>query len=68
MAIPDWIVIGLFFVALVGIIVWVSRMKQNNAADYFLGGKDATWIAIGASIFASNIGSEIGRASCRGRV
>ena len=34
------------------------RQKQNNAADYFLGGKDATWIAIGASIFASNIGSE----------
>ena len=32
--------------------------KQNNAEDYFLGGKDATWIAIGASIFASNIGSE----------
>ena len=54
----DWIVIALFFVALVGIIVWVRRQKQNNAADYFLGGKDATWIAIGASIFASNIGSE----------
>jgi SSS family solute:Na+ symporter len=34
------------------------RQKQNNAEDYFLGGKDATWIAIGASIFASNIGSE----------
>ena len=34
------------------------KQKQNNAADYFLGGKDATWIAIGASIFASNIGSE----------
>ncbi len=54
----DWIVIALFFVALIGIIVWVMRQKQNNAADYFLGGKDATWIAIGASIFASNIGSE----------
>jgi len=25
---------------------------------YFLAGRDATWIAIGASIFASNIGSE----------
>ncbi|MDE6037066.1 MAG: sodium:solute symporter, partial [Duncaniella sp.] len=36
----------------------VMKQKQNNAADYFLGGKDATWIAIGASIFASNIGSE----------
>lgn len=58
MQLLDWIVIALFFVALVGIIWWVVRQKQNNAADYFLGGKDATWIAIGASIFASNIGSE----------
>ena len=58
MATLDWIVIAIFFVALIGIIVWVMKQKQNNAADYFLGGKDATWIAIGASIFASNIGSE----------
>ena len=58
MALLDWIVIGIFALALVGVIVWVMRQKQNNAADYFLGGKDATWIAIGASIFASNIGSE----------
>lgn len=58
MQLLDWIVIALFFVALVGIIWWVVRQKQNNAADYFLCGKDATWIAIGASIFASNIGSE----------
>ncbi len=58
MQLLDWIVIVIFFVALIGIIYWVMRQKQNNAADYFLGGKDATWIAIGASIFASNIGSE----------
>ena len=54
----DWIVIGLFCLALVGIIVWVMRQKQDDSKDYFLGGRDATWIAIGASIFASNIGSE----------
>ncbi|WP_321332423.1 sodium:solute symporter [uncultured Bacteroides sp.] len=54
----DWIVIALFFAALIGIIVWVTRQKQNNSEDYFLGGRDATWLAIGASIFASNIGSE----------
>ena len=54
----DWIVIGVFFLALIGIIVWVVSQKANNSADYFLGGRDATWIAIGASIFASNIGSE----------
>ena len=58
MASLDWIVIAIFFLALIGIIVWVMKQKQNTAADYFLGGKDATWIAIGASIFASNIGSE----------
>ena len=58
MAFLDWLVIGLFFVALIGIVVWVARQKQGDAKDYFLGGKDATWIAIGASIFASNIGSE----------
>lgn len=54
----DWIVIALFALALIGIIWWVMQQKQANADDYFLGGKDATWIAIGASIFASNIGSE----------
>ncbi len=58
MALLDWIVVAIFALALIGIIVWVMKQKQNDADDYFLGGKDATWIAIGASIFASNIGSE----------
>lgn len=58
MALLDWIVIGAFCLALIGIVLWVVSQKNDNSADYFLGGKDATWIAIGASIFASNIGSE----------
>ena len=58
MQLLDWIVIGVFCCALVGIVLWVVSQKNDNSADYFLGGKDATWIAIGASIFASNIGSE----------
>ncbi|QIA07689.1 sodium:solute symporter [Draconibacterium halophilum] len=58
MALLDWIVIGLFALVLIGIIVWVVSQKNKNSEDYFLGGRDASWIAIGASIFASNIGSE----------
>ncbi len=58
MATLDWIVIAIFAVLLIGIIVWVFRQKQQSSGDYFLAGRDATWIAIGASIFASNIGSE----------
>jgi len=54
----DWIVIGGFFLALIGIIFWVSKMKQADSSDYFLGGRDVTWITIGAAIFAANIGSE----------
>lgn len=54
----DWIVIAAFTALLVGVVVWVTRQKQNSSGDYFLAGRDATWIAIGASIFASNIGSE----------
>jgi len=54
----DWITLGLFCLALAGIIVWVLSKKDKDTSDYFLAGRDATWIAIGASIFASNIGSE----------
>jgi SSS family solute:Na+ symporter len=58
MASLDWIILGLFCVALIGIIFWVLTKKDKDTSDYFLAGRDATWIAIGASIFASNIGSE----------
>jgi solute:Na+ symporter, SSS family len=54
----DWLVLGLFCAGLVGVIIWVVRKKSDTTKDYFLAGRDATWIAIGASIFASNIGSE----------
>lgn len=58
MGILDWIVLGLFCLGLIAIIVWVTRKKTETSTDYFLAGRDATWLAIGSSIFASNIGSE----------
>ena len=54
----DYIVIALFAIAMIGIVVWVFKQKQESSGDFFLAGCDATWLAIGASIFASNIGSE----------
>lgn len=54
----DWIIIGLFFVAMIWICWDVAKKKKETSGDYFLNGRTATWIAIGASIFASNIGSE----------
>ncbi len=54
----DWLVLGGFFAALIGIIVWVLKQKEEDTQDYFLASRDAGWLAVGASIFASNIGSE----------
>ncbi|WP_053991513.1 sodium:solute symporter [Mangrovimonas sp. TPBH4] len=54
----DWIFIGVYFLVLVGIAVWIIRKKQNNTEDYFLAGRNVGWFVVGASIFASNIGSE----------
>lgn len=54
----DWIVIGGYFFILLAIAYWVIRQKTNNTEDYFLAGRNVGWFVVGASIFASNIGSE----------
>ncbi|GAA4278089.1 sodium:solute symporter [Aquimarina mytili] len=54
----DWIVLGLYFLALIGVAIWVILQKNKNTEDYFLAGRNVGWFVIGASIFASNIGSE----------
>ncbi len=54
----DWLVIGLYFGILLCVAWWVVRKGKDIAADYFLAGRNLGWWIIGASIFASNIGSE----------
>ena len=54
----DWIVLGLYFAILIGVAVWVALQRNKNTEDYFLAGRNVGWFVIGASIFASNIGSE----------
>jgi len=54
----DWWVLGVYFAALIAVAVWVILQKNKDTADYFLAGRNVGWFVIGASIFASNIGSE----------
>lgn len=54
----DWIVIAIYFVVLAAIAIWVMSKKQKDSEDYFLAGRNVGWFIVGASIFASNIGSE----------
>jgi solute:Na+ symporter, SSS family len=54
----DWLAIGLYFTVLLGVAWWVIKSGKDTASDYFLAGRNLGWWVIGASIFASNIGSE----------
>jgi SSS family solute:Na+ symporter len=54
----DWLAIALYFALLIGVASWAVRKNKDTAADYFLAGRNLGWWVIGASIFASNIGSE----------
>src|SRR5215831_8986974 len=54
----DWVVIAIYFSILLCVAWWVVRRGKDSAADYFLAGRNLSWWIIGASIFASNIGSE----------
>jgi SSS family solute:Na+ symporter len=54
----DVAVIVFFTIGMI-VTVWFSMRKKNESGkDYFLSGRDATWLQIGSSIFSSNIGSE----------
>ena len=54
----DWIVIGLYFGIIAGISWWSMRQKKDSASEYFLAGRNIGWFVVGASILASNVGSE----------
>jgi SSS family solute:Na+ symporter len=54
----DYLVLAGFLLLMVGVVWYSMRQKEEDTADYFLAGRNAGWLVIGASIFASNIGSE----------
>ncbi|MEL6986820.1 MAG: sodium/solute symporter, partial [Bacteroidota bacterium] len=62
MNVLDFIVIGIYFAIILWIARWAATPNKDSkfsSVDYFLAGKNQGWLVIGASLFASNIGSEI---------
>lgn len=54
----DWLVILGYF-GILGLVTWrVVGRSRETTDDYFLAGRNLGWAVVGASIFASNIGSE----------
>jgi SSS family solute:Na+ symporter len=57
----DWILIAVYFIIVFLVAFWSSfskKRKSKDSSDYFLAGRNVGWFIIGASLFASNIGSE----------
>ena len=54
----DWLIILGYFTLILGIAWLVIKNKKDTSDDYFLAGRNLGWFIVGASIFASNIGSE----------
>ena len=57
----DWILIAVYFIIVFLVAFWSSfskKTKSKDSSDYFLAGRNVGWFIIGASLFASNIGSE----------
>ena len=46
----DWVVLGIYFLILIVVAVWVALQRNKNTEDYFLAGRNVGWFVIGASI------------------
>jgi solute:Na+ symporter, SSS family len=54
----DWIFLILYMLVIAGISIWSIRKSKSSPTDYFLANRNLGWWVIGASILASNVGSE----------
>ena len=54
----DWTMVLGYFGILAALTGWVVATNKDTKDEYFLAGRSLGWFIVGASIFASNIGSE----------
>lgn len=54
----DWLFLIIYLLVIAGISIWSIRKSKNSPTDYFLANRNLGWWVIGASILASNVGSE----------
>ncbi len=54
----DILFVILYLLIIAGVSVWSIRKSKSSPSDYFLANRNLGWWVIGASILASNVGSE----------
>ncbi len=54
----DWIIIGVYFIAVLLIGVVVAKIAGKNAWNFFLGGRDMPWWLLGVSMVATTFSTD----------
>ncbi|MGD9637960.1 MAG: sodium:solute symporter [Alphaproteobacteria bacterium] len=54
----DMFCLTIYFVLVAIVAIWTGRGSRKDSKSFFLAGGSIGWVAIGASIFASNISTE----------
>ena len=54
----DWLFVVLYLLVIGAVSIWSIRKSKETTSDYFLANRNLGWFVIGASILASNVGSE----------
>ena len=52
MAALDWVVLGVYIAAMIGMSFYLSR-GQESTEDYYVGGRNLPWWAVGISTMAT---------------
>ena len=45
----DWAVVASYFFAVYLVVFWHARTNRDDAAEFFLAGRNAGWFVVGAS-------------------
>lgn len=54
----DWLFVVLYLLVIGAVSIWSIKKSKETTSDYFLANRNLGWFVIGASILASNVGSE----------
>ncbi|MEL6676821.1 MAG: sodium:solute symporter family protein [Bacteroidota bacterium] len=54
----DWSIIGIYFLFVLAVGLWVSRQSRSSVADYFLSGRNMSWWLLGVSMVATTFSAD----------
>ncbi|CAI9717359.1 glucose cotransporter 4-like [Octopus vulgaris] len=57
LSITDIVIVAVYFAIVLFVGLWSSRKNRSSTRGYFMAGRNMSWMPVGASLFASNIGS-----------